>query len=144
MKPIIILFLVACGSASKAHHDTLDSIPSAARAALERQAGGAKIERVEREREGGRELYEATWQVDGLEREAAVTASGELVEYEEEVPSAQVPGAVRAAAIVKLPNASSIKFIKLLSGNYEAEAIVDGREEDVTLAPDGRDVVDDD
>ena len=142
MKPSVLLILVACGSQGPT--TTLDSIPKAAAAALERQAGGAKIERVDREREDGREVFEATWHVDGLEREAAVTASGELVDYEEEVPSAQVPSAVRAAAIVKLPNASSIKFSILKSGNYEAEAIVDGRETDVTLSPDGRDVPDDD
>jgi len=146
VKWIVILALAACGTAASTstRRDTLDSIPNAAAAALRRAAGDAKIEHVERERENGVEVYEASWHVDGLEREAAVTASGELVELEEEVPSAQVPSAVRAAAITKLPNASSIKFVKLMTGNYEAEAIVDGHEQDVTLAPDGRTLDDDD
>ena len=140
MKWIVLLALAACGTSTSTRRDTLDSIPDAAAAALRRAAGGAKIEHVERERDG----YEASWHVDGLEREAKVTASGELVEFEEEVSSAQVPAAVRAAAITKLPNASSIKFVKLMNGNYEAEAIVDGHERDVTLAADGRALGDDD
>ena len=146
MKWIVMLLVVGCGTAAttSTHRDTLDTIPRAAAQALERLAAGAKIERVAREREGGVELYEATWQVNGLEREAAVTASGEVVELEEEVESANVPALVRAAAITRLPGAQSIKFVKLQSGNYEAEAMIDGRESDVTLAPDGREVGDND
>ncbi|MBA3502956.1 MAG: hypothetical protein H0T65_21520, partial [Deltaproteobacteria bacterium] len=85
-----------------------------------------------------------TWHVDGLEREAEVTASGELLELEEEVRSEQVPSTVRAMALVKLPNAQSIKFIKLKSGNYEAEAMIDGTEHEITMTADGREIADDD
>jgi predicted aspartyl protease len=134
MKTLVIA-LVACGSAAPARRDTLASIPKAAAAALERAAGGAKIESVERD--GGN--YEATWHVDGLEREAEVTASGELLELEEEVRSEQVPSTVRAMALVKLPNAQSIKFSRLKSGNYEVEAMIDGKEHEITMTPDGRD-----
>lgn len=82
--------------------------------------------------------------MDGLEHEATVTAAGELVGLAEEVPSARVPSRVRAAAIAKLVDAQQIKFVKLMSGNYEAEAIVDGREQEATFAPDGREVGNDD
>ncbi|MDQ3341712.1 MAG: hypothetical protein M4D80_41725 [Myxococcota bacterium] len=137
-----LLVLAACGSASTKSNQqsTLDSIPKAAAAALERAAGGATIESVEREGE----TYEATWHVDGLEREAEVTASGELLELEEEVRSEQVPSTVRAMALVKLPNAQSIKFIRLKSGNYEAEAMIDGKEHEITMTADGREIADDD
>ena len=137
-KLAVMVALTACASTTQ--RSTLDSIPKAAAAALERAAGGAKIESIERE--GGN--YEATWHVDGLEREAEVTPSGELVELEEEVPSEQVPSTVRAMALVKLPNAQSIKFVKLKSGNYEAEAMIDGKEHDITMTPDGREVPDED
>jgi hypothetical protein len=140
-KLTVVLVLVGCGSASTtSNQHTLDSIPKAAAAAIERAAAGAKIESIEREGDN----YEATWHVDGLEREAEVTGTGELLELEEEVTSEQVPSTVRAMAIVKLPNAQSIKFIKLKSGNFEAEAMIDGREQDVTMTPDGREIADDD
>ena len=134
----LVLLLAACGSAATtgAQRDTLASIPSAASAALQRAAGDAKIEEIEREGD----LYEASWHVNGLEYEAAVTAAGELVEREEEVPSAQVPSIVRAVAIAKLPQSTSIKFVKLMNGNYEAEA----GEHEVVVTPDGREVGGDD
>ena len=132
MKWLMIVILAACGTAASTstHHDTLASIPSAASAALQRAAGDAKIEKVEREGD----LYEASWYVDGLEHEASVTAAGELIEREEEVPSSQVPAVVRALAIAKLPQSTSIKFVKLMNGNYEAEA----GEHEIVVTPDGR------
>ena len=140
MKLLVLVLLAACGTAAttSSQHGTLtlDSIPQPASAALRRAAGDAKIEEIEREGDA----YEASWHVGGLEREAVVSASGELVKMEEEVPSTQVPPAVRAAAIIKLANAQSMKFVKLQSGNFEVEAMVDGKEHEVTLAPDGRDV----
>ena len=142
MRTLAIILLVACGTTARTAppRDTLDSIPSAAAAALRRAAGAATIEKVERDGE----TYEATWHVDGLQREAEVTAEGELVDLEEEVPSDQVPPQVRAMAIVKLPNAQSLRFIRLKSGNFEAEAMIDGREQDITMSPDGREIADDD
>lgn len=131
----MLVMLAACGTAATTtgHRDT---IPSAASAALQRAAGDAKIEKIEREGD----LYEASWHVDGLEHEAAVTAAGELVEREEEVPSAQVPAVVRAVAIAKLPQSTSVKFVKLMNGNYEIEA----GDRELVVTPEGREVDDDD
>ena len=130
-----LVLLVACGTAARTPAGaTLDSIPEAAAAALRRAAGGATIEEVERDGD----LYEGRWQVDGLEREAEVTASGERMELEEEVPSDQVPAQVRAMAIVKLSNAQSIRFSRLMRGRFEAEAMIDGKEHAITMTADGR------
>jgi len=138
MKACLILLLAACGSTAgtSTKRDTLTSIPPAASAALQRAAGGAQIEEIDREGD----LYEASWHVNGLEHEAAVTAAGELVEREEEVPSELVPPPVRAVAVAKSPQATNVKFVKLLNGNYEVEA----GDHEVTVSPDGREVGDDD
>jgi hypothetical protein len=133
-----LVLLVACGTTARTPRTALESIPEAAAAALRRAAGGAAIEEVEREGD----LYEGRWQVDGLAREAEVTASGELMELEEEVPSDQVPAQVRAMAIVKLPNAQSIRFSRLMRGKFEAEAIIDGIEREIVMTADGREVAD--
>jgi hypothetical protein len=137
---------MGCGTAAtgQAGRETLETIPQAAAAGLRRAADGATIERVVRERERGNEVFEATWHVGGLEREATVNAEGDLVDFEEEVESTQVPSRIRAAALAKLPNAQSIRFVKLQSGNYEVEASIDGREVDVTFTPEGRETKDED
>ena len=52
------------------------------------------------------------------------------------MPSALVPAVVRALAIAKLPQSTSIKFVKLMNGNYEAEA----GEHEIVVTPGGRQV----
>ncbi len=142
--------LASCGGAVT-HEPTLDSIPPPAAAALTAQAGAAAIINVSREMEHGRELYEGAWMEDGLEREAKVTATGELVELEIQVREVDVPGPVRVAAAKSLEGATTIKYVKLKGELYEAEAVINGKERDVTLtasgapaAGDGEDDDDDD
>ena len=135
MKMMMIVLLAACGTASTTNtrHDTLESVPDAAAAALRKQAGGAEIVKVEREHDG----YEGSWYVDGLEHEATVTASGEVVDYEEQVREAQVPEPARATAVAKLPK-GDIKWVKLKNGSFEAEVVIDGHEHEVIVAADGK------
>lgn len=143
MMRCIACLLVACGGGGH-HESTLDSIPPPAAATLTAQAGAAAIMHVSREMERGRELYEASWMVDGLEREAKVTATGELVELEIQIREADVPAAVRAAAARSLTGATTIKYVRLQGDLYEAEAMINGRERDVTLTASGAPVQEDD
>lgn len=142
MRIVALLIVVGCGTATTttgAKRDTLASIPEAAAAALRQQAGGVPIDHVEREHEGGVEVFEASWRVNGLEREAAVTARGELVELEEEVPSAAVPEPVRVAVTAKHARAQSIKYVKVMpAGVYEVEYVEDGKHGEALFAADGR------
>ena len=55
---------------------TLDKLPEAARDALVKLAGDAKIEEVTVEDEDGVKVYEASWKLQGVEHEAEVTEHG--------------------------------------------------------------------
>ena len=95
----------------------LHGVPEPAAATLKREAGAAPIDRVDRESEGGKFLYEGRWYIDGRLHEVAVTATGEIVEREEELAPDQVPQPVRVAAIAALPPNSKVVFVRLLSGH---------------------------
>lgn len=137
-RSIVLAFLLAaCGAGATGDHSTLDSIPRPAADALAEHAGTAEIKHVSRETEGDRELYEGSWWEDGLEREAKVTSTGVLVELEIEVRETDVPPPVRAAAVRALTGATKIKYVRLKGDLFEAEAVIGGRERDVTLTADG-------
>ena len=55
---------------------TLDSIPAAAKAAIEKQAAGAKIRKVEKITEGEKIVYEAGLTKGGKKSEVIVAADG--------------------------------------------------------------------
>ena len=58
---------------------TLDQVPTAARAALEREANGATIGTVDRESDHGKTVYETDVMVNGKNWEIKVDENGNLV-----------------------------------------------------------------
>jgi hypothetical protein len=112
-----LVALMAC--AGSEDRSTLDSIPKAAAQAVRTQAHGMTVTKVEREIEGGEEVFEAVWFEQGARHEAKVTASGKLLELEVEVADAAVPAAVKETAARQLGTGAT--YVRLLSGNYEAE-----------------------
>lgn len=56
----------------------LSSIPQAARSALERVAGGGKVQEVESVTKGGATSYEATIKENGKESKVSVTSDGTI------------------------------------------------------------------
>lgn len=141
MRTLVMLLVCGCAATTPSESTTaLSGLPPPAAEAMRREAGGATIERVGRE---GNELYEGQWYVDGRLHEVTITATGQIVEREEELAADQVPQPVRVAAIAALPRgAAKLVFVRLLTGNYEAEAIVDGKEYEVTLSSTGQVVTD--
>jgi hypothetical protein len=147
MKTIMLaVLLIGCGGKSTTTQASspLTGVPGPAAAALQREAGSAKIESVEHETEGGAEMYEGKWVVDGLSHEVTVKADGTVVEREDEVAADQVPEPVRVSATAALPGAQKVVYVKLSSGNYEAETVVDGKEREVVMTADGKVVPEDD
>lgn len=117
---------------------TLDQVPEAARAALLKLAGGARILKAEREREHGVLVYEAQWAANGTKHEAAVTADGTLIETEEIVPAERAPAAVRAAIAKHFGANAKVVVEKKMIVVYEVEAKVDGKEKELLVFPTGR------
>ncbi|HKQ49734.1 MAG TPA: PepSY-like domain-containing protein [Phycisphaerae bacterium] len=116
----------------------LDQVPAAARRALEMQAGGAKFTEIEREVEHGVTVYEAEWMDHGTEHEASVSADGELLEVEENVPMDKAPAAVREAIGKHFGAGTKVVIEKTTVVYYEVEAKVDGKEKELYFSPTGR------
>jgi len=124
--------------ADKEQITSLDKIPTAARQALVKLAGKAKIEEVESESENGVKLYEAAWRVKGVEHEALVTAVGDLVETEETIAAGSAPKSVQRAAAKIFSKGTSVKIERKTVVLYEIEAEHQGREKEVLLDATGQ------
>ena len=117
---------------------SMDQIPEAARQALQRLAGVARIDEIEREKEHGTTVYEAEWSAGGVTYEATVTADGTLLETEETVSLEHVPTAVRAAIAKYFGAIDKVVVEKKTIIVYEAEGEIDGREKELLIFPTGR------
>jgi hypothetical protein len=84
----------------------------------------------------GTAVYEAEWDVNGAEHEVAVLADGSVIETEEEIPAAQAPEAVRAAAQKSFGDAKYVIAKKTIVV-YEIEGRVDGKERELHVLPTG-------
>jgi hypothetical protein len=117
----------------------LDKVPAKAQEALKKLAGSAKITEVSKESEGGMDVFEAKWTIDGRLHEAAVAADGTLVDTEEQMDVKDVPEAVRKAAAAQFPGvaADKVTYTKAVKIIYEAEAKVDGKDREVKISPTG-------
>ena len=58
---------------------TLDQVPAAVKATIEKAAQGGKITEIEREGEGDKAVYEADVTIEGKEYEIQVAADGKLI-----------------------------------------------------------------
>jgi uncharacterized membrane protein YkoI len=61
---------------------SLDQVPEAIKATMLKEAAGAEIEEIIKETEDGEVIYEADFEVDGLEIEIEVSSDGTLLERE--------------------------------------------------------------
>jgi uncharacterized membrane protein YkoI len=117
---------------------TLDKLPAAARDALTKLAGDAKLGEVTMEDEDGVKVYEASWQASGVEHEAEVTEHGDVVQTEQVVNLDAMPKAVQRAATNAFPKGTKLKLEKKTIVLYEVEAEIDGQEKEVLVAPTGQ------
>ncbi len=90
------------------------------------------------EDEDGVKIYEGSWQVDGVDHEAVVTAQGDLIETEEVVAWESVPKGVQKTAGQAFPKGTKVKVERKTIVLYEVEAKIDGKEKEVLVAPTGQ------
>lgn len=115
-----------------------DKLPAAARDALIKRASGAKVGEVTMEDEDGVKVYEASWEVNGVEHEAEVTEHGDTVATEQIVDLDSAPKAVQKAAKKAFPKGTKLKVELKTIVLYEVEAEIDGQEQEVLVAPTGQ------
>ncbi len=117
---------------------SLQDVPTPARKALAENAGTAKIVEVTMEDEDGIKVYEATWQIGGVDHEMEVTERGDTVATEHIVSVDDLPQPVREAAGKFFPPGTTLKAEQKTIVLYELAADIDGREKEVLVAPTGQ------
>ena len=120
---------------------TIDQVPAAVKATIEKEAGTNKIEKIEEITKGDEKCYEAEWEIDGKDVEIKVAADGKLIEKEVEIAIDQVPAAVKAT-IEKEAGAAKIEEITEVTKGadkfYEAKWEAGGKEIELKVAADGK------
>ncbi len=118
---------------------TQAEVPAAALATLKKLAAGAKINAFAEEIEHGHTFYEGSWQgPSGANVDVLVTATGNLVETEEQVSADQVPKAVLAAARKAAGEGAKLGLEKKTMVLYEVKFRKGNRGHELLLAPEGR------
>lgn len=121
----------------------LEDLPPAARGAIARIAGARAIVEVEKRVEAGVIIYEAEYEVGGIEHCIEVSASGELLALEREVAPASLPTAVRDAVSARLPKGRIREAAAIHPRGaaapawYEVEVDVGGRQRELRVRPSG-------
>jgi len=133
------------GGKGKKQPVALDAIPAETRAAIQKLAGAAELDKLEKENKDGRDIYSAKWSANGRDCDAKWAADGSLLERKEVLAAADVPAAVRAAVAKEVPGAQNLEYkrkTKMVDGKaevvYEVRGEVDGRKSPpAKVAPDG-------
>ncbi len=113
--------------------------PAAALATLKKLARGAKITEFAEEIEHGHTFYEGSWIApSGGKMDVLVTASGDLVEIEEQVSAKQVPATVLAAARAAAGSDTRMGFEKKTLILYEVKFRKGDGWHELLLTADGR------
>lgn len=76
------LLVAASGCASQETTVTMNDLPPAVRATLEKEIAGGKISEIEKETKGGKVVYSADAKIDGKEYEIAIAEDGKLISKE--------------------------------------------------------------
>ena len=113
-------------------------VPAAALASLKKLAAGAAFTEFAEEIEDGHTFYEGSWKGPDGNVDVLVTDTGELVEIEEEVPSAKVPASVRAEAEKEAGVGANLTWEKKTMVLYEVHFKKNGKGREIILTPDGR------
>lgn len=116
----------------------MDKLPAAARNALSKLAGDAKILEVTMEDEDGMKVFEGSWKVEDVDHEASVTEHGDVVETEQAISLEAAPEAVQRAARRALPEGTEFKVEKKTIVLYEVEAKINGEEKETLVSPTGQ------
>ncbi len=113
-----------------------------ARAAMEKLIAGGAIEKIARETEKGRVLYDVEATVGGKHVEYAIAdADGAVVGTETSIEFGELPAAVRTAAEKLFGGAAGLKAMKGVEEGvttYEVEGKKDGKTIEANFDPDGK------
>ena len=138
---------VGCASAGKKETSTpvtLADLPAAARATVEKETSGGTVDKINRETERGKVVYDVEATVGGRHLEYLIAdADGAVLGTEVPVEFSELPEPVRAAAEKYFGTTSGLKAMKGVEygeSSYEIEGARNGRNVEVTFDPTGKQV----
>lgn len=114
----------------------LNQAPAAVQAAVKRVAGDNKVDKLVKETDEGKTVYEAEFKANGMAHSAKIAESGEVLEEEMDVQLSDLPAAARDAVNKKYPdgkidraelaksNGKSMYEVHVTSGNAKHEVVV--------------------
>jgi hypothetical protein len=119
---------------------TIADVPAPVQAAIKQFAGSNAIEKITKDSEDNKVIYEASVKVGGTKQAIEVLADGTVLQTEKSVALKDTPGPVQAA-IKKLASAGTVdEIVEENAGgkkNYEVAVTIDGKKKEADIAPDG-------
>ena len=76
---------------------TIADVPAAVQAAIKQFAGSSAIEKITKESEDNKVIYEASVKIDGTKQAVEVSADGTVLQTEKTVALKDTPAAIQAA-----------------------------------------------
>lgn len=121
---------------------SLEDLPDAPRRTVQRLTSGGRIERIDKQVEGGRVVYDVEATIGGKHMEFLVADSdGAVLETETSVDFNQLPAAVRAAAAQYFDNTVGLTALKkdaFSQISYEITGTRNGKPAEATFDPTGK------
>ena len=121
---------------------SLEDLPDAPRATIQRLTAGGRIERIDREVENGRVVYDVEATVGGKHVEFLVADSdGAVLGRETSIDFSQLPAPVRAAAAAFFGHTDGLTAARVEEFgrvSYEITGARNGRNVEATFDPTGR------
>ena len=134
---------IVAGCASMREHDvTLAQVSEPARATINKETAGGRVDKITKEVERGKAVYDVEATVGGKHMEYLVAdANGELLGTEVPVEFNQAPAPVRVAAEKYFGTSSGLtvrKGVEYGETHYEVEGPKNGKKVEVTFDPEGK------
>ena len=120
---------------------TLADVPAPVQAAIKQFAGSNAIEKITKDSEDNKIVYEASVKINGTKQAIEVLADGTVSLTEKNVALKDTPGAVQAA-IKKLAGSGKVdEIVEETSGgkkSYEVAVTIDGKKKEADITADGK------
>jgi hypothetical protein len=130
------------GSIAQEKHIKRADLPAAVEKTVVAESAGATIKGFSTEKEKGEIFYEAEMMVNGHSKDVLISASGAVVEVEEQVELDKLPADVKAGLEAKAGKGKISKVESLTKKGkivaYEAVVVTNGKKAEVQVGPDGK------
>lgn len=134
--------IVASCALMREHDVTLAQVSEPARATINKETAGGRVDKITKEVERGKSVYDVEATVGGQHMEYLVAdANGELLGTEVPIEFGQAPEPVRASAEKYFGTSSGLTVMKGVEygeTHYEVEGPKHGKKVEVTFNPEGK------